>query len=133
MMAVYDAGLRAADDALGTFLQGVKATGRYDKTTVLVSADHGEAFGEHHFYLHAHQFWDEVIHIPLVVSGSRWPHDAPRTDDRLTQSLDVTRTLAELAGAKAQDLPGHATHRAAEPWPGDQRVQRVRHSSQRHF
>lgn len=108
MMAVYDAGLRAADDALGHLAQGVEAMKRYDKVTWVLSADHGEAFGEHHFYLHAHHFWDEVIHIPLVVSGDAWPRDAPRVDDRLTQSLDVTRTVAELSGAKTQGLVGHS-------------------------
>ena len=104
MMAVYDAGIRAADAALGTFLAGVADLQRYKKTTVVVSADHGEGFGEHHFYLHAHHFWNEVIHIPLVVSGPGW---AQGVDDRLADSLDVARTLVQAGGGDVRDMPGH--------------------------
>lgn len=112
MMAIYDAGIRAADQALGTFLTGVAELKRFKRTTVVVSADHGEGFGEHKFYLHAHHFWDEVIHIPLVINGPGW---TPGVDDRLSDSLDVTATLAQLAGAPHGDLPGHDLAAPAVP------------------
>lgn len=106
MQAIYDAGIRYADNAMATFFAGLKDLHRFDNATIFMSSDHGEGFGEHHFYLHAHHFWEEVIHIPLIARGPRF---APHTvDNRLVQSLDVTRTIAELAGADTNDLPGRS-------------------------
>ena len=106
MMAVYDAGIRAADAALGTLQQGLAQQNPKRKVTWVVSADHGEGMGEHHFYLHAYHYWDEVVRIPAVISG---PHIKAGVDDRLAQSIDVTATIASLAGVAAptrERLPG---------------------------
>ena len=105
MMAVYDASIRAADDALGTFFSGLRELGLYDSASLFVAADHGEAFGEHGFYLHAHHFWEEVVHIPLLARGPRF---ARALDTRLVQTLDLSFTIAELAGASTQGLPGRS-------------------------
>jgi arylsulfatase A-like enzyme len=105
IQAIYDAGIRYADIALGQLVDGLKAQGRWENTSLFVTADHGEGFGEHGFYLHAHHFWEEVIHVPLVAVGPRF---TPQVDERLTQSLDVVATIAELAGASTEGLPGRS-------------------------
>ena len=61
--------------------------------------------GEHGFYLHAHQFWEEVIRVPLLVWG---PQFNPGKDLRLTQSIDITQTILEMAGAYEPSLPGRS-------------------------
>ena len=106
MMSIYDAGIRNADNAIGTLVDGLKDLGMYERTTLFVAADHGEGFGEHNFYLHAHHFWDEVVRIPLIAHGPRFA--AGTTDARLAQSLDVTATIADLAGASQDGLTGHS-------------------------
>ncbi len=103
MLAIYDAGIAYADLAMGQLFAGLKRMKLYDKSTFLVSADHGEGFGEHGFYLHAHHFWEEVIKVPLIVAG---PGIKPGVDDRLADSLDVVATVAELAGTPWQSIPG---------------------------
>lgn len=105
LVALYDAGIRYADQALGVFFAGLRKLGLYDRATLFVTADHGEAFGEHGFYLHAHHFWDEVVRIPLFARGPRFTEGV---DDRLTQALDVSATIAELAGASREGLPGRS-------------------------
>ena len=105
LQALYDAGIRHADEALGAFVTGLDALGIRNTTHLFISADHGEGFGEHGFYLHAHHFWDEVVRIPLVAVGPDFPRG---TDARLTQALDVSATILELAGLDAPDLPGHS-------------------------
>ncbi|MBN1960124.1 MAG: sulfatase [Deltaproteobacteria bacterium] len=105
MQAIYDAGIKFADNAIGKLITNLKKMGVYDNTTLFISADHGEGFGEHGFYLHAHHFWDEVIRIPLIIHGPRFTKG---TDDRLTQSLDVTATIVDLAQASAKGLTGHS-------------------------
>ena len=102
MQAIYDAGIKNADLAIGQIVEGLKAQGRWNDTTLFISADHGEAFGEHGVFLHAHHFYDEIIKVPLIAHGARF---APGVNDRLTQSIDVSATILDLAGVKA-DLPG---------------------------
>ena len=102
--ALYDAGIRYSDEALGQLLEGLGEE-QLKNTSFLITADHGEGFGEHGFYLHAHHFWQEVIHVPLVAVG---PKFKPAVDDRLTQSLDVTTTILDLAGADRSGLPGRS-------------------------
>lgn len=106
MVALYDAGIRYADQALGSFFAGLQELGLYDNATIFVSADHGEAFGEHGVYLHAHHFYDEIARIPLLARGPSFP--PAKVDDRLTQAIDVAATIVELAGADSSGLAGHS-------------------------
>ncbi|MEE8409011.1 MAG: sulfatase [Myxococcota bacterium] len=103
VMGIYDAGIRYSDEALGQFLEGLETLGLRDQTTLFVTADHGEGFGEHDFYLHAHHFWEEVIHVPLIAAGPRFK---ARVDDRLTQAIDVSATILDIAGAKTDGIQG---------------------------
>jgi choline-sulfatase len=91
----YDVGIRYADDALGTLLNKLDDLGVLEETAVLVSSDHGEAFGELGVYAD-HQGADEATcHIPAVL---RWPRLAARVHGGLQYHLDVAATILELAG-----------------------------------
>lgn len=103
MQAIYDAGIRNADLAIGQIVDGLKKQGRWNDTTLFISADHGEAFGEHGVFLHAHHFYDEIIKVPLIAHGVRF---TPGVSDRLTQSIDVSATILDIAGVKAPELKG---------------------------
>jgi arylsulfatase A-like enzyme len=105
LRGLYDAGIRYSDIAIGQLLEGPDALGLRKNATVLVTADHGEGFGEHDFYLHAHHFWEEVIHVPLIATG---PKFGPAVDDRITQSIDVAATILDLAGANASGILGRS-------------------------
>lgn len=106
IIAVYDASIRYGDEAMGSLFSGLKKRGVYENATIMVSADHGEGMGEHGFYMHAHHFWEEVIKIPLLVKGPKF--QAGAVDERLTQSIDMTKTFAYLAGASVAGMPGHS-------------------------
>lgn len=91
----YDVGIRYADDAAGALLTKLADLDVLDDTAVLVSSDHGEAFGELGVYAD-HQGADEATaHIPAIL---RWPGLEPRTYDGLQYHLDVAATVIELAG-----------------------------------
>jgi arylsulfatase A-like enzyme len=66
-----------------------------DETIVVVSADHGEALFEHGFLGHNTQLYEESIRIPLLIHA---PGVAPRRVPDLVELIDLTPTLAELAG-----------------------------------
>lgn len=91
----YDVGVRYADEGLGSLLNKLDDLGVLEETAVLVSSDHGEAFGELGVYAD-HQAADEATcHIPAVL---RWPGVAPRIHPGLQYHLDVAATVLQLAG-----------------------------------
>ena len=70
----YNAEIRSADDAVGQFVEYLKATGLYDNTLIVLTSDHGEEFGERGSVgRHGHTLHDELLHVPLIIKlpGSR--------------------------------------------------------------
>jgi arylsulfatase A-like enzyme len=63
---------------------------------LIVSADHGEAFGEHETYQHTKTLYEELLRVPLLVRG---PALAPRTIDEHVGLVDLGPTLLDLFGA----------------------------------
>lgn len=103
----YDVGIRYADEAVGQLVDKLDDLGVLDDTAVLVSSDHGEAFGELGVYAD-HQAADEATcHVPGVL---RWPGIDPQRVDGLHYHLDLGATVADLAGAT---LPDHWDGRSA--------------------
>jgi arylsulfatase A-like enzyme len=63
----YRQELRFADAQLGKLLESLRESGRFDDTIIIVTADHGEEFGDHGSWLHGSAVFEESIHVPLVV------------------------------------------------------------------
>ncbi|MBT6432505.1 MAG: sulfatase [Deltaproteobacteria bacterium] len=67
MKATYDGSVRYVDETLGKLFSKLKKMGLYDKSTIIVTSDHGEAFGEHGVFMHSHHLYDEIIRAPLII------------------------------------------------------------------
>jgi hypothetical protein len=63
----YRCALRLLDERVGVMLSALRRSGLLDETVVVVSADHGEEFGEHGARFHASTVYDEVLHVPWLV------------------------------------------------------------------
>jgi len=87
---LYLGNLAYADSLVGEVLGMLEPS-----TIVIVTADHGEALFEHGFLGHNTQLYEESIHIPLLIRASVF---APRRVSDLVELIDLTPTLAELAG-----------------------------------
>lgn len=92
---VYDANLRYADWAVGEVERLLEAAGVLDQTLLIITSDHGEAFGEHGYLWHTRALHDEASWIPLIIE---FPGEAPPTSriNSLTQTIDVLPTLFDL-------------------------------------
>jgi arylsulfatase A-like enzyme len=55
------------DDAVSEVLLAMKEAGRWDNTLVLLTSDHGEAFGEHGAFSHNSTVLEEMIHVPFLL------------------------------------------------------------------
>lgn len=99
LIDLYDANLRKADWAAQQVLDLLSEADVFDNTLFVLTADHGETFGEHGYRWHAACPYDETVRIPLVI---RLPGGAgPRGRvGALTQAVDLLPTLFDLL-----DLP----------------------------
>ena len=67
LVSRYDGEIRYLDHHLGRLVERLKALKVYDNTFIIVTADHGEAFGEHNMLDHGRTLYDEVLHVPLII------------------------------------------------------------------
>ena len=103
--ALYDGGVRFADDMLGDLLERLDRLGVADDTLVVLTSDHGEELYDHGVFEHDWMF-DTNLHVPLVVrlprgeaAGTRvaWPVEL------IDLPVTVLDAVAEGAGREAAD------------------------------
>ena len=91
----YDSEIWFADFWLGKLLDYAKAQPWWKDTAVIVTADHGEAFGEHEMYKHAFELWEVLVRVPLFIHV---PGAKPRNLAERRSHVDLAPTIAELLG-----------------------------------
>jgi arylsulfatase A-like enzyme len=93
---VYDAEVIAVDDALRSLFGEAAFRDLLARAVVVITADHGEGFGDHELLGHGATLYNELIRVPLLVLT---PAQARRVDvDDVVQLIDVAPTLVGLAG-----------------------------------
>ena len=104
----YDGEIAYVDRAIGTLLDGWEARRGLENTLVVVTADHGEALGEHDEPTHGVLVHDATLRVPLVL---RVPGRKPTGNlDAPVSLIDVLPTLlgqlriAVPAGVQGRDL-----------------------------
>jgi arylsulfatase A-like enzyme len=70
LRARYDENGIYADHLVGQVVDAIRSAGQHDKTLMVVLADHGEGFLEHHRFFHQSSLYQELLHVPFVV---KWP------------------------------------------------------------
>jgi arylsulfatase A-like enzyme len=64
-----------------------------NRSWLVLSSDHGEAFGEHDTWEHTKTLYEELIRVPLLVRG---PGVVPRAIDEPVSVLDVGPTVLDV-------------------------------------
>ena len=96
-----DNAIHYTDYQIGRLIEGLKAAGLWQKTAVILIADHGEAWGEHLLYGHGVQHYEEFLEVPLLV---RIPGQEPAVDNRMASILDVGPTILDVLGLPDEAL-----------------------------
>lgn len=117
----HEHALRYVDQQLGRLLTFALGPERRAHTWVVLSADHGEAFGEHQNTAHGATVYEEEIHVPLIVWGPGVVAGQRTTPVSL---IDILPTLIEAAGLGPVEglcgeslLPGLESGAEPEPRP----------------
>src|SRR5580692_8503115 len=78
----YDAEIRYVDQILGRFTQTLAQTGWWQRSLVVLLADHGESLGDHGETSHGYFAYQSTVHVPLMI---HWPSDGPSYPERSTK------------------------------------------------
>lgn len=125
----YKNAVHLQDEWLGDLVSFLREGDRGDRTVVMFTSDHGEAFREHDQLGHTGSIYDEEIHVPGWIVA---PDDTLDDDERSaiaarrttpTFHTDVTPTVLDLLGLHdapellpfREPMPGQSWLRPAQP------------------
>jgi arylsulfatase A-like enzyme len=102
--------LQALDDLVAGVVNKLSSSGVLRNTYVFFTSDNGWETGEHRLLDGKRQFYEESIHIPLLVRGPGVA--AGSTTSKLVLNADFFPTLATLAGTQP---PSYVDGRSLRP------------------
>lgn len=94
--SLYDGEVAAVDAELRTLFGELGQLGFLNNAVIVITADHGEEFGEHGKMLHGYTLFNGVMRIPLIIVAPGLP--AGRVVEENVSLVDVAPTLLELTG-----------------------------------
>jgi len=104
LVAGYDNSLAYLDAEIGELLKLLSSSPDWSNTIVIITSDHGEAFGEHGAYTHGCDLHREEIHVPLIVFGPRIP-----SGERLAATVAIRELFSTVLDlALGRDFPLHS-------------------------
>jgi len=101
LIAMYDAEIAYTDACVGRLFDAIQRS-TLGETIVVITADHGEFFGEHGFLAHKYAMDDAVLAVPLVTHGLA----GPANENAPVQHTDVMTGLLRTAGADTTGVQG---------------------------
>ncbi len=104
-LRMYDRVLTASDKMIAEVIGAFRGRDPARAPIVIVTADHGEALGEHGEPFHSTDLYNSQIHVPLVIAG---PGIATQRITETVSGTDLTATVLELAGFAAPPTDGRS-------------------------
>lgn len=102
LRAIYDEEICYLDHRLGELCRWLKQEGYLDNTLLLLTADHGEHWGEHGLYSHVASVYEPVVHVPLIL---RYPGVLPPNTE-VEKFIQLTDILPIVLSAAGVEYPG---------------------------
>jgi arylsulfatase A-like enzyme len=88
---MYEEALKYIDHQIGQLLRVIP-----QNTVVVLTADHGQLFGEHDSF-HHNGVWEELLRVPLIVYPAE---ESPAEQSDPVQLLDLAPQLLNILGAE---------------------------------
>jgi arylsulfatase A-like enzyme len=93
----YDGAISYVDSQIGHLFAELENRGMMQDLIVILTSDHGEAFGDHGFFRHEHSLYREVLHVPLIFYGPGRVTSKLRIKQPVTIAA-IPATVMELTG-----------------------------------
>jgi len=130
LVSQYDGEIRATDDMLARLFEEIRSAGLWEKTAIVIVADHGEEFFDHGQKGHKHNLHVESVRVPLFVKPAGGGEG--RVDGRLASLIDLLPTMIDLCGLPGQEaLPGLSLLAPVPDGGGERFFELVRYSRRR--
>jgi arylsulfatase A-like enzyme len=91
---LYDGEILSADTEIGRLLDRLRASDLYDRSTVVLTSDHGEGLGQHNWIGHG-KINNEQLFVPLMIKFPKELALNGQRVERLVSLIDVIPTLTE--------------------------------------
>ncbi|MEW5915139.1 MAG: sulfatase-like hydrolase/transferase [Gemmatimonadota bacterium] len=105
----YAGAIATIDRALGGLLDDLRGRGELDHTILIVTADHGELFGEHGFE-HGNNLHIPLLHVPLLIHAPGLVPAGVRVPETVS-TRDVAATIMHLVDStRGTGVGGHSLH-----------------------
>jgi arylsulfatase A-like enzyme/tetratricopeptide (TPR) repeat protein len=95
---LYAGEVAFVDSQIGRLASWLRASGREERTIVVVAGDHGEGLGSHGEGTHGFFVYDYAVHVPLIVAAPLRALRGVRVTEQVSL-VDVVPTVLALAGA----------------------------------
>jgi len=102
-ISLYDGEIRFVDEQISKIIERLKSEKIFSKTMLIITSDHGRAFGEHNYYGHGATIYQEQLKVPLII---KFPGNFPagRVVEGQVRSIDIMPTILDVLNI-AVDLP----------------------------
>ena len=107
----YDHEVAHTDRHIGRLLDAIQKEPWSARTAVVVTSDHGEAFGEHGMMRHGFELWEPLVRVPLIVHV---PGLAPSRIHARRSLIDLVPTILDLLDAPPAPMRSQAPADSAE-------------------
>jgi arylsulfatase A-like enzyme len=97
---IYDSSIHWVDRNVGMVVDAIEQLGLTDRTLIVISSDHGEAFFEHAVEGHARTLYREVQNVPWLIVPPFEIEGGIVVEDQVA-NVDVWPTILDLVGLPA--------------------------------
>ncbi len=98
LQRLYDGSLAFADQEVGALRRTLEARGLWERTVLIVAADHGEELFERGWIGHNVHLYESSVHVPLVMRLPKGLVPAGTRVPALADLLDLAPTIADVFG-----------------------------------
>jgi len=106
----YLSEMKLVDSRIGRLRRLLETTGLAERAVLILSADHGEGFGEHGTKYHGQHLYDEQLRVPLLI---QLPTKKAMLIDDYVSLIDLGPTILEMMG---QPTPASSMGRSLVPY-----------------
>lgn len=105
-IALYDDSIVAVDAGIGRLFEHLKTLDVYNHALIIVTADHGENFGEHGQFLHEH-LYEGAARVPLLIRFPNGAHAGTRIP-QMVELIDLMPTVLDVLNLDAPPMDGQS-------------------------
>ena len=97
------------DRLVGEVVEELKVRGLYDRTLIVLTADHGSEYGEHGSVYHGHTLYEESLRVPLCLKPAGAGPGKGMSVKTVVRHVDLFPTVADFLGLEPPpDLHGRS-------------------------